>query len=72
MLSILYSLDDVANVMEYQKVKVQGVFDYTKEVLVGPRSLLNIHKQNFGAPSGAMHHSGYHVITPFETIGNPT
>jgi cytochrome oxidase assembly protein ShyY1 len=56
--------------MEYRKVKVRGTFDYSKEMLLGPRSLFNY---AVDAPptggglftGGGASLTGYHVITPF-------
>jgi len=62
----LYRIED----LEYQKVKVQGRFDHTKEQYIGPRSL--IHDGVEGESPGLIGNSegiGWHVITPFRIEG---
>jgi len=56
--------------LEFQKVKVRGTFDHSKEQYIGPRSL--IHDGEAGESQGLMGSSegiGYHVITPFHIDG---
>ena len=70
---IFHSLDsrlDEAVGVEYQKVKVTGEFDNSKEVLIGPRSYIDLSGGSggggiisFGSQVGDK--VGYHVITPF-------
>jgi surfeit locus 1 family protein len=57
------SLDELSQ-LEYHPVRVQGQFDHSRELYIGPRTLmvdgdagLTTHK------SGVQ--SGYHVVTPF-------
>lgn len=59
--------------LEYRKVKVRGEFDYSKEVLMGPRALVNYDDRSgelsrgiFSSSSG---NNGYLVITPFRLEG---
>ncbi|XP_045591886.1 uncharacterized protein [Procambarus clarkii] len=55
--------------LEYQQVKLIGSFDHSKEVFVGPRSLLvsgDVHEAGSGLISSGQ--SGYLVITPFKLI----
>jgi len=57
--------------LEYKKVRVRGSFDYTREVLLGPRSLLQQPGASEMAPNAAKlaarnSLSGYLVITPFK------
>lgn len=60
--------------MEYRKVKLRGTFDYTNEVLMGPRQLYNYAVDvkptggSFMGPSTSP--SGFHVITPFQLEGH--
>lgn len=52
--------------MEYKPVMVEGHFDHSKEVLLGPRSKHN--RGQTGSPGLIAHGKtevGYHVVTPF-------
>jgi len=56
--------------MEYRKVKVRGTFDYSREILLGPRSLYNYSDDQHGQGGGLFttkgsSATGYHVVTPF-------
>lgn len=59
---------------EYRKVNVRGQFDYSNEVLLGPRSLIQ-YEDRSGEMSrglfspGSSSNNGYHVITPFKLEG---
>jgi len=66
---VILKLDEVVGV-EYQKVKVTGEFDNSQEVLIGPRSYIDLSGGSggggiisFGSQVGDK--VGYHVITPF-------
>ncbi|CAL8081549.1 unnamed protein product [Orchesella dallaii] len=63
---------DTSNIeqLEYRKVRVKGEFDYSKQMLIGPRPLVNIDAKTaeggrgvFSTSSGS---NGYHIITPFK------
>ncbi|XP_042870238.1 surfeit locus protein 1-like [Penaeus japonicus] len=59
----LYELND----LEYQRVKLKGTFDHSREVFLGPRPLMiggDINTQGSGLISSGQ--SGYLVITPFK------
>jgi len=57
--------------MEFTQVKLRGKFDYTNEVLVGPRSLLKDGPKvpKNGVIDSVKRESGYHIVTPFEVAG---
>ncbi|KAK6629195.1 hypothetical protein RUM43_003012 [Polyplax serrata] len=56
------NLDDVKN-MEFHPVKVKGKFDHTKEIYLGPRTLI---KESYrGSSLISTDIGGYCVITPF-------
>jgi len=66
---VVLKLDEAVGV-EYQKVKVTGEFDNSQEVLIGPRSYIDLSGGSggggiisFGSQVGDK--VGYHVITPF-------
>lgn len=52
---------------EYQRVKVKGRFDHSKEQLLGPRPLVK--KEGFNLISAG--DNGYLVITPFKLSDRP-
>lgn len=59
----LYELND----LEYQRVKLTGTFDHSREVFLGPRPLMvggDIDTQGSGLISSGQ--SGYLVVTPFK------
>ncbi|XP_069992145.1 surfeit locus protein 1 [Penaeus vannamei] len=59
----LYELND----LEYQRIKLTGTFDHTREIFLGPRPLMvrgDIDTQGSGLISSGQ--SGYLVITPFK------
>jgi len=56
--------------LEYQKVRVKGRFDHSREQYIGPRSFINDGVEGeshglIGNPDGV----GWHVITPFQVDG---
>jgi len=62
----LHEIED----LEYQKVKVRGRYDHSKEQYIGPRSL--IHDGVEGESPGLIGNAegvGWHVITPFRIEG---
>lgn len=50
--------------MEYQKVRVRGHFDHSKELYIGPRTLLTPDEE-VGSLVSSQSKSGNLVITPF-------
>ncbi|XP_074655151.1 surfeit locus protein 1-like [Tubulanus polymorphus] len=65
---IPYPLDlEEIKSLEYRKVIVEGEFDHSRTVYIGPRSLLEPEKENKpGTLVGSTSQSGVHVITPFK------
>lgn len=67
----MFSLSDRRK-LEYRKIKVRGTFDYSQEMLIGPRSLIKDNKfykskslpLPFSEPEPPT--IGYIVITPFK------
>lgn len=58
---------DQLKAMEYNRVKMSGVFDHTQEIFLGPRSKNEKHPTG-GGGGGLISHgpkTGYHIITPF-------
>lgn len=62
---LLENLGNLAE-LEYRPVYARGVFDHSKEIYIGPRSLVNNQSESqskiFSSPSP----SGYYVVTPFK------
>ncbi|XP_074598457.1 surfeit locus protein 1 isoform X2 [Brevipalpus obovatus] len=60
---------DIQNIgsYEYQKVKIKGRFDHSKEQLLGPRPLIK--KEGFNLISAG--DNGYLVVTPFKLSDRP-
>jgi len=58
--------------LEYMRVKIKGKFDNSKEIFIGPRSLLDVHggSSGFGVISSG-DKVGWHVVTPFQIEGGP-
>jgi len=58
---------------EYSKYKVKGTFDNSKELFIGPRSLLDSSggSGGFGIISSSGEKVGWHVITPFQIENGP-
>ena len=60
---------------EYKKVEVTGQFDYSQEIFIGPRSLIDASGGSGGggvislSSAGAGERVGYLVITPFTLSG---
>ncbi|CAL8132536.1 unnamed protein product [Orchesella dallaii] len=61
--------------LEYTKVQVKGEFDYSRQVLIGPRALVNVEDRtpqrqvSRGVFSSGSNTYGYHIITPFKLEG---
>jgi hypothetical protein len=67
-LTSFFSLGDLKG-LEYKKVRLSGTFDSSKEVLLGPRSLIGPKggdPQSRGLISHGSGSAGYYVITPFK------
>lgn len=60
-----YRLHDIET-LEYQKVRVRGKFDHSKEQYIGPRSFMNdgVEGKSYGL-IGNSEGVGWHVVTPF-------
>ncbi|ODM89585.1 Surfeit locus protein 1 [Orchesella cincta] len=62
--------------LEYRKVQVKGEFDYSNQVLIGPRALVSSEDRTSGRQmsrgvfSSGSTRNGYHIITPFKVEGN--
>ncbi|EEB11739.1 Surfeit locus protein, putative [Pediculus humanus corporis] len=56
------------NELEYRKVKVKGKFDHSKEIYLGPITLLGEHNllSGFSSLLSTARYTGYQVITPFK------
>lgn len=53
-------------------MKVRGTFDYSKELMIGPRSLVHTadkSDKSRGVFSSSSSQHGFHVITPFKLEG---
>lgn len=52
--------------MEFHPVRVVGTFDHSKELYVGPRSLI-VHgeSESSGGSLISTGQTGFHVVTPF-------
>lgn len=61
------SLDDLKD-LEYCRVRVKGTFDHSKEVYIGPRSLMKSEEERGGGLMSTGGNSGYHVVTPFHVV----
>ncbi|XP_065575790.1 surfeit locus protein 1-like [Artemia franciscana] len=55
--------------LEYSRVKTRGRFIYDKEVLIGPRPLIESGDVSSGGGLISTGQSGYYVVTPFEVSG---
>lgn len=55
--------------MEYQRVKLTGRFDHSRELYIGPRSLLDKSGGTTGGIISSGEKVGWHVITPFQLEG---
>ncbi|XP_050432178.1 surfeit locus protein 1 [Adelges cooleyi] len=67
------NLEDIKN-LEYQRVKVRGEFNHSKELYLGPRSCLSDGGSNSGNGlfSGSGYtQSGYYIVTPFKLSDKP-
>ncbi|XP_075042240.1 surfeit locus protein 1 [Mixophyes fleayi] len=51
--------------LEFHPVKVKGHFDHSKELYLGPRTLVNPNKQDQETNRPTFPENGAHVITPF-------
>jgi surfeit locus 1 family protein len=60
-LVLIFSLEEI-NELEYSPVIVRGTFDHSKEVLLGPRSLISNEETSALMPGK----SGVLIVTPFK------
>ncbi|XP_054714891.1 surfeit locus protein 1-like [Uloborus diversus] len=51
--------------MEYRRVRMRGTFDHSKEVYIGPRSLMSNKEDGGGGVLSSRSQTGVLVITPF-------
>lgn len=62
---LLQNLDKLQE-LEYCPVHTRGVFDHSKEIYIGPRSLISQEGESQSAVFSSRSSSGYYVVTPFK------
>lgn len=58
--------------LEYRRIQVRGSFDHSKEMFIGPRSLIDSQGGSGGGVISTDVKTGWHVITPFLVENGPT